>query len=290
MNEIQTWNTTQLEADVDFFVTTLEEVHPEPYFSLPRSRFVERRDEIKGALAGPLTRTEFFGRIAPLASALNDEHVSIGIPEEEYEQHIREGGLVFPFDFLFSEDNAYVVADDAQDNIPPGSEVLAINGIAIHDLIQEFTSYVSGTRLEQRLSILEKKQNFRKLLYLAYPSESFDIVYRSPGTGGQKALTIPGVPGQTTDEPHFTYRSLPQEKTGLIIFKKFVDLKAFKAFLRDTFQHIRDEGIAHLIIDIRDNAGGTSSLGDALLSYLTDKPFRQFSKVEFKVSQGLKEN
>ncbi len=50
----------------------------------------------------------------------------------------------------------------------------------------------------------------------------------------------------------------------------------FNLFLEETFRKIKEEEIEHLIIDIRNNSGGNSTLGDALLDYLTDKTSENF--------------
>jgi C-terminal processing protease CtpA/Prc len=69
----------------------------------------------------------------------------------------------------------------------------------------------------------------------------------------------------------------------------FHDMEQFNKFLKEAFTKIRGQNVSSLIVDIRKNPGGSSSLGDELLRYLTDKPFRQFEKVEIKVSRQILE-
>jgi hypothetical protein len=75
-----------------------------------------------------------------------------------------------------------------------------------------------------------------------------------------------------------------KEGVGLIDFRAFENLERFQGFLRNTFLQVKTQGIRTLIIDLRDNGGGNSALGDALLEYITDQPYRQFSRFERKVS------
>jgi Periplasmic protease len=51
------------------------------------------------------------------------------------------------------------------------------------------------------------------------------------------------------------------------------------------FSDMKEKGIKNLIIDLRFNGGSSSRLRDMLLSYLTDKPFRQYSRVDVKISK-----
>lgn len=44
------------------------------------------------------------------------------------------------------------------------------------------------------------------------------------------------------------------------------------------FADLKAQGIQNLIIDIRNNGGGDSELGDELLKYLLAKPFHNMKK------------
>lgn len=85
-----------------------------------------------------------------------------------------------------------------------------------------------------------------------------------------------------------SYRfSVPKSGVGLIDFRAFANLERFQSFLQDTFTQIQANKISTLIVDLRANGGGNSALGDALLQYLTNQRFRQFSRTEIKVSTQL---
>jgi hypothetical protein len=279
-----------LRQDLDHFVTTLEEVHPDPFFSLPQTEFTALRDGVSDALTAPLTRAEFYKRVAPLAAALNDEHTAILIPEEDYERRVIEGRPLFPLQLLFSDEMAYAAAQDGRDGpIPAGAEILEIEGVGTPDLIAELTNCLSGTRMEQRLAILERK--CQPLFQLSFDfDQPFEIVYRTAESKERQTVVLSGAPQVKKDAPHFAFHALPEAKTVIIKFDEFSHIKEFETFLRDTFRKIKDDGITHLIIDLRDNPGGATAVGDVLLTYLTDQPFRQFVRAEFKISKGLKDN
>jgi C-terminal processing protease CtpA/Prc len=59
--------------------------------------------------------------------------------------------------------------------------------------------------------------------------------------------------------------------------------------LKETFKTIREEKIKKLIIDIRYNSGGNSSLNDLLIPYLSRRKYRQSSGRYLKVSPSMKE-
>jgi C-terminal processing protease CtpA/Prc len=86
----------------------------------------------------------------------------------------------------------------------------------------------------------------------------------------------------------YTFRTLPDKNIGIIEFNQFTDLNKFKAFLDSAFQVLQKENIENLIIDIRKNGGGNSSLGDELFQYISPAPFAQFGKMIMKYSDVQK--
>jgi C-terminal processing protease CtpA/Prc len=55
------------------------------------------------------------------------------------------------------------------------------------------------------------------------------------------------------------------------------DLEKYKALLVDSFTQIKAAGARRLIIDLRENDGGNSQLGDALIDMFNAKPYRDFA-------------
>jgi len=74
------------------------------------------------------------------------------------------------------------------------------------------------------------------------------------------------------------YNNSLKERIGLISYNSCTDYDAFKLFLHSTFEKINQAGIKDLIIDVRNNSGGNSSLNDLLIAFFTDKKYRQSSK------------
>ena len=87
----------------------------------------------------------------------------------------------------------------------------------------------------------------------------------------------------------FAYRYIKESSDGIITVNTFTSKLRTElgAFLKSTFNKIKEQGISNLIIDIRENGGGDSRLGDDMLNYLTDKPYRQFEEYKCKISKQL---
>ena len=68
------------------------------------------------------------------------------------------------------------------------------------------------------------------------------------------------------------------------------DLDDFEDFLEPTFASLAEQPPSALVVDLRRNGGGDSRLGDELLQYLSDVPWRQAARKEWKVSARLKQH
>jgi len=81
----------------------------------------------------------------------------------------------------------------------------------------------------------------------------------------------------------------PQEKTAWFHYPSFQYSEAEKTRISGIFSVLRKEGVKELIIDIADNGGGDTRIGDFILTHLTDKPFVNFSRSRWKISkEGLR--
>jgi C-terminal processing protease CtpA/Prc len=290
----------ELKPDLDFLIQTLESVHPNLYAYTPKSVMDIERERIVAELTFPLSRIEFYLKIAPLVAMLNEGHTRIYPPYEEYHYFIRNGGLLFPFDLDFRDGKVYVTANYSSDSlVTEGSELLSINKIRISTIVDSLLKYISSEKVSHKFETL--KESLAHMLWLVYRFENqFEVEFTSKSDGQRYIRTIQGATysqiqtqkntkSKDTKQLYYSYHSLPKEKIGVIEFQLFTDIDRFKKFLKETFTQIRKEGITDLIIDIRENGGGYSELGDIFLSYLTDKPAVNVLNMEIKASKQIKD-
>ncbi|HVP36349.1 MAG TPA: S41 family peptidase [Terriglobales bacterium] len=293
----KTFTPAQLKADLDFMFETLEAVHPNLYAYTNVSVIKKERENVKLRLNRPMTRIEFYKELAPLVALLKDGHTSVYSPYEEWEQYKKQGGLLFPFAVEITASHTYIQANYSTDtSITTGTELLSINGKSIQEIGTELTSYISGERQAFKNQLLSNGFGYR--LWSTYRWEGpFEVSIKTK----RELPYFTKVPGITIEDlkiklnqtkkqkpEYYTYRYLPEFRAGLIDFLSFSDYNRFKEFLEKTFTQMKAEGAENLIIDIRKNGGGNSTLGDLLLTYLTDKPFNQISQMDIKVSKQIK--
>lgn len=293
------YDVDQLKLDLDFLVQTLAAVHPDLYAYTSQEAFIQERRRIEQQLESPLTRIEFYLRIAPLVAMLRDGHTKIYPVYEEYFHYIKEDGHLFPLDVEFREGTTIVTANYSPDLTPaPGSVLLSIDGIETADIVDRLLPLVSGERLEKRLEYLANF--YRHLLWLTQSSDGPFKVTFVPSEGGEiREQSVSGVThwsiqeqkqSEGQQEEGYAYRTLCGECIGLLDIKLFPgDDGEFEEFLEEVFADLQKKSIRNLIIDIRRNGGGYSPAAIELIKYLTDKPIARLPRMDIKVSSQIKE-
>ena len=63
------------------------------------------------------------------------------------------------------------------------------------------------------------------------------------------------------------------------------DLEAYAQFIEQAFQTFKDEEVKFIAVDLRENVGGNSQVGEMILQYVTEEPHRMVSRMDVKVSK-----
>jgi hypothetical protein len=174
-----------------------------------------------------------------------------------------------------------------------GDEVLGLNGPTTALLAARLLPYVNGETPIRRLVVLRYA-----LGGLLHAVCGFDGPYAAtvraadqarPRTIGRPGVAAADRPAPCEGQAPYRYWSRPDEDIGVIDFRAFVDPARFEVFLDETFARIRRGGVRALVVDLRNNGGGNSALGDMLLGYVADRPVAQFARCELKVSRQVKD-
>ncbi|MDR1167573.1 MAG: hypothetical protein LBK53_01600 [Heliobacteriaceae bacterium] len=157
------------------------------------------------------------------------------------------------------------------------------------------TQQVSGEQTFYRIDRLTYL--FTPLLYALYKSEEFEVEYRhNESTYKNRIQGISyyeryerrsqAVASETIKPYSLQVDSI--NSFAIIDFRQFVDLENFTKFLDSTFTCLNNQKINNLIIDVRNNGGGNSRLGDELFQYISKVPFKQYGQTTIKTSEQQK--
>ncbi len=302
----------KLKDDLDFLFKSIEEIHPNMYAYITKKEFSKLRAELYEKASVPMSRLEFYKAIAPVVAAIKNGHTFVAFfntPNKEFTEYLNQGGKIFPLAFLFDGDLVMLGSFGGVEELPAGGEVLTIDGQNAKEFLIKTARYSPSENKAYNLTLMESRFYVPLFLWL------------EKGDNTSLRLTIKNIDGITNDytikalssteikemalkkksqfaqntqqgsekwQP-YSYHHLSDANSGVIKFDSFWDMEKFKKFLNDTFKEIKEKNIKYLIIDIRDNPGGNSQLGDEFLKYLTNKPFRQYDKCELKLSSQVRE-
>jgi C-terminal processing protease CtpA/Prc len=296
----------ELKQDLDFLFKTIEEVHPNMYAYTTEHEFLQLREPLYQRVAGPMSRLEFYKAVAPVVASLKNGHTSMHPPLEAFNEYLSKGGRIFPLELHWDGTDVILKSCLSRDGVPIGGKLLTIDGLNAGDFLVRAARYYPAENRAYDLAFLENPEMLSMSLWfekgnadsMTISSETMDGVIEEHIIKSltQKEIESHSVANvikdatESSDEnPHYSYSYISEHQTRLIKFNACVDLEKFETFLLETFGKIKEQGPGSLIIDVRKNSGGHSSLGNAFLKYLTDKPFRQFEKSELKISHQIRE-
>ncbi len=283
-----------LNSDIDILFKSIEEIHPNMYASINKEIFNKKLLSIKSQINNNTNMLDFYLLINHLMVELNDGHTGMYFPYNELKS---DGVLLFPFPIEINNSRVITTGDYTKTNnlIPIGSEILSINKVPIEEIIKKMIAQISGEKEFYKLDRL--KYLFTPLLYAIYRTDKFDIKYRYDELVHKKIIR-----GISFKERYKSRakKNVPNNKPyslkidtvndiAIIDFRQFVKLDKFKVFIDSSFNCIKNKNIANLIIDIRNNGGGDSKLGDEFFQYISKVPFKQFGKTIIKTSIPQKE-
>lgn len=272
-----------LREDLSFLRHLLEAVHPAAFPSQPLGDYAPALDAVDAAIDGPLDRLAFYRRLAPAVNLLNDEHTMVFPPDGDRRRLDGPTARVFPLDVVLIGGRLFVAGNRSTvAAIRPGDEVLSVGDYSAADLVATLSQYYSGTGTDQKQFYAVR--DIRAALPLAIGVvEPYRVTIRHGATqGGEQHVLEGAVPG--APEAVFAY-DVVAPGTMLLRWRAFEDDEGrFDAFLEELFGVARDEQVGALVIDLRQNQGGATACGDAVLRYLAAAAFTQIRRVEVTIS------
>jgi hypothetical protein len=288
----------EMRQDIDSMVKYLQEAHPNPFYKYPKGSFLKNVNRVKSHLNRNLDKVDFYLKIEPLLGSLDDGHTDLHIGQF----YNSLNPLVLPYNFKLSTKEPFITCSGAYNGmkakLPSGAEILSINNISALKIVNDIIDLNTG---ENRLFRAEfGATRFYFYLEALYKANGiYRLKYKSKGV--VKDITLKGIRKNTVDEmakaqadgninsnPVYSFRVLNDNQTAVIDFRSF-EWDGFKAFADSAFSVIKEKHIQNLIINLINDSGGDSDVGDAFFQYILNKPFNQYAKVVEKNSALLKQ-
>ncbi len=297
---LRKYSPAQLKADAEILKNVTLAMHPAIGIYNTRAHYVKLFDDFISQLNDSLTEKQFRIRTKLLIDDIHCGHTEAILSKKYYKAAAKLSYNFSPYFFIPIKDKAFVLAgiDKKKDTLlKKGTEIVEINGIAVDSMLRYCKRMISTDGFN-----ITGKEHYVQLGFNAYylsvfgRPDTFTVKYLSGKNiktvkyPAVKLKTIPPVPiGVKVDSTYSRYRRAKMHFNYLDKENKSFHLKidAFsrkrtnKAYRR-IFKNLKKNKTENLVIDLRNNGGGSLENSYNLLSYLIDTAQTQTLKTAIR--------
>lgn len=280
----------QAAFDIKALIYNLNEIHPDIFSVCRQEDLLNAVNRAINSLPDSISKLDLYRKAAPIVAMIGDGHTNLGFP---FNDVLTKDLKRFPVFVNVLSDKSIICTSCVDSIIKRGDKILSINGISSEKIIDSMLPYVSGEREHFKLSRIDGA--FNGLRQMLYPADSFEVEYLPAGSDKPKKVNLPGtqwddlikrVPKSKRSHniKDYSFEIDTTNNVAIMDFRSFVNPSKMEVFADSMFRTLKEKRINNLIIDIRNNGGGNSYVGDILLRYISPEPFVQMEKMLMKVT------
>ncbi|WP_310498264.1 S41 family peptidase [Sandarakinorhabdus sp.] len=289
----------QASSDVALLRRALETVHPGLYRYTPKRDMDASFTRLEALARQPIATLALHREIARLVASIHCDHSKPELPDAiDAWRRINPSHLPLRFRLI---EGRMVVLSGA---LPAGSEITAINGRPVPQILAALAplvAYDGDTDQAIAVKIADDSDlsgsdfdEYWPGLYGA--AKSWDVAWKMPGAGRNERTALAPISFDAwtrlaaPDGNHRQefYNSMTWRMAGKVArlqidtFVNYRNPVQPTAYLGGFFRAMKAAGTDHLILDLRNNGGGSEDVSIALARYLFDAPFTWSKPVRYK--------
>jgi len=295
----KTFSPIELKKDAEVLRDVLLAMHPAIGIYKSRAYYEQTFEHYINHLDDGMTEKQFRISLKILIDELHCGHTEIGLSKASLKALTKLKQNYSPLVFLPLKDKVHYIASTEKKFdtlLKKGCQILSINGIAVDTMQTKIRRIISGDGFNE-----SGKQHYASLAFNTfYPAlfgrpDTFLVECKSGNDIKKikypafKTKTFPPLPLGAKDTLFTRYKKAgmkfkyldKEHKTMLLKLEKFSHVKIAKAY-RKIFRKLRKNGTHNLIIDLRNNGGGSLANAYRLLSYTMDTATTQTLKTGIK--------
>ncbi len=282
------YSPVQLKTDAEILKNVMLAMHPAIGIYKSREYYTKLFSDFIVGLNDSLTEKQFRIKTKILIDEVHCGHTEAILSKAYYRAASKQTNNFSPYFFLPINDKIYVLASANKKKdtlLKRGTEIVAINGIAADSMLRYCKRFIStdGYNRTGKDHYIQLGFNSYYLSLFGRP-DTFQVEYLSGKTvktvkyAAFKAKTIPAIPLGPKIDSTFTRYRLAKMRAGyldannksfLLKIDAFSRKRSSKAY-RKVFRKLKKNKTENLIIDLRNNGGGSLENSYNLLSYLLD--------------------
>lgn len=288
-----------IKNDIHFWLTTTEESHVNMYHSISKEQMQLLVDSLLIKYQDSISHIEAIYIFSKLGAALNEGHV--GLVSSRIADSLYNESLRFPFQLQKITEDAWIVAYDisSEQKLSMNDTIKSINHIPVSELNKRFKNLFGGldSWRKEQIAYYSKKLLFLNGITSPYNIDAikedgskihFSVAgfHRSQIDSITKMLTAK----MNNQSNHLYEFSWLNDRVGFLNYRDMTNdpSRPFDEFLQKIFASLKDSSANGLVIDLRENSGGNSQLGERLLGYFNKKPYILAGGMKWKISSHYK--
>ncbi len=295
--ELKHLSISELNSDFDLLVSSLKEAHTGLYWYSTEKQFDSLVSVQRTLLKDNLNTLQFYNIVSPIVAFSKEDHCDVSL-SDELNKILTEKGFFLPLIVTNLNQKPLILNQPYK-----GLELIAINGIKIEEIYHRIfnTFAADGFIISSKYRYLDLTGFSREYAKVIDQQEENTIITKDLSTGKVETHKLKSVSYKKLREHMaqvFNENKIKEEidepaelkfqnnNTAILTFTTFgnSDFEEynmnFKKFVDSSFVEITERESKNLIIDLRDNGGGSEGNEDYLFSYLTEKPYTKYKHVE----------
>jgi hypothetical protein len=278
----------QQQEDFTIFRTGMQEMHAGVFWFITPERYQAMCDSVYRSLTDQADTEQFYLKVRYCLAALGHGHSNVFMTNQEKGINYKMSCLPksrkhLPLVLSYLGERLFVMQNCGRNpKITNGSEIVRINGKPVKELSREFCQYAfaNGRNTTFKYQMLGTYFQFHYCLQMLYPADKYELEIIPYGAAKKVKVAVETELPQTMADnyqrqtgkamdtwgPLLEYKLLdPATQLGYLKLETFIPWRVnrgevtFSTILEKLFLQIKNDGVAHLIVDVRDNEGGDDS-------------------------------
>lgn len=278
------------QGDVALLDQAFRTLHPAVYRYNNPDAWARRVDSLRQWFAEPRTRGETYLSFAHLTASLQCSHTYMNFWNQPGPVHrwLTDGADKLPFEYALTPTDRWVVTRSASE-VLPGDTIVAVNDVPTENIIARLLPYVRGDGEDdgKRRALLDFRHRKRHesidvFLPLILPPRDgqYTVTLRRDGRDSTLRVASMAAAERRAEArpvpPDRPRHELTREGDVAILrvdgFDYGDDEDNWASFVKTTFQSLQRDSVRTLVLDLRENEGGSDEGALLLLQHLIRTP------------------